>query len=252
MPSRSRATLARVVNEAILAVQRTARRAGVDVRRWFPEREAEFRRQRLIERLQVARVLDVGANEGQYGTRLREAGFTGELHSFEPLPDAYRVLAQAAQADPRWSTHRLAAGAEDGTAQLNVAANSVSSSLLPMEDRHLAAAPESRYTGQVEVRVATLDGLLGEAAAPTLLKIDVQGAEDAVLAGAGRVLESVVALELELALVPVYTGQRLLGEVLPDLQQRGFSLVSVEPVLVDPETGYTLQVDGLFVRQERV
>lgn len=106
-------------------------------------------------------VLDVGANTGQYAARLRELGYGGKILSFEPLPDAHAQLLARAAADPLWEVHpRCALGAAAGTGALNVAGNSVSSSLLPMLDLHAAAAPRSIYIGQVETPVTTLDALL--------------------------------------------------------------------------------------------
>ena len=62
----------------------------------------------------VATVLDVGANEGQYGGELRERGFAGQIVSFEPIPAVYRKLAARADGDPRWETHQLGVGEADG------------------------------------------------------------------------------------------------------------------------------------------
>ena len=35
-------------------------------------------------------VIDVGANTGQYATRLRAAGWAGPILSFEPIPEVHR------------------------------------------------------------------------------------------------------------------------------------------------------------------
>ena len=47
-------------------------------------------------------VIDVGANTGQYATRLRAAGWAGPILSFEPIPEVHRQLAEQAAADPDW------------------------------------------------------------------------------------------------------------------------------------------------------
>ena len=44
---------------------------------------------------------------------------------------------------------------------------------------------------------------------PTYVKIDVQGFEKRVLDGMGEIMDRVVAIELELRLVPAYHGETL-------------------------------------------
>ncbi|HTF31450.1 MAG TPA: hypothetical protein VK625_21480, partial [Flavitalea sp.] len=47
---------------------------------------------RVIREFGVATVFDIGANIGQYGKELIQHGFTGEIHSFEPIPSVYQNL----------------------------------------------------------------------------------------------------------------------------------------------------------------
>jgi hypothetical protein len=81
---------------------------------------------------------------------------------------------------------------------------------------------------------------------PCGLKIDTQGHEWEVLDGATQALSRCVWLEIELSLVELYTGQRLLPELLSRLSGAGFNLIQLEPVFSDPRTGELLQVNGLF------
>src|SRR5690242_18383343 len=81
--------------------------------------------------LDLGTVFDIGANIGQYGAALRASGFDGRIISCEPLSDAYPLLAKRAQGDVSWTTLNTAVGTEPGEIEINVSANSYSSSILP-------------------------------------------------------------------------------------------------------------------------
>jgi hypothetical protein len=118
-----------------------------------------------------------------------------------------------------------------------------------MGERHAEAAPDSAVVGAEEVEVARLDDLdvvrPGERA---YLKLDVQGAELAVLRGAARTLEAVRVVEAELSAVELYEGQALLSEVVEHLRAGGFDLIGLEPSFRERATGDLLQVNGWFRR----
>lgn len=204
----------------------------------------------LLAQLGIDTVLDVGANIGQYAAQLRLYGFTGTIHSYEPLASAHARLATRAAADPRWHTHPLGLARSQGHAILHVSQNSQSSSLLAMLPRHLEGAPESAVVGEERVELTTLAAALAELGAPryAFVKIDAQGSERAILEGAGPGLDGVAGLELELALVPLYDGETLFGDMVSWLATRSFELRWVGQGLVDHRTGAVLQVDALFAR----
>ncbi len=196
-------------------------------------------------------VLDVGANAGIYARELRALGYAGRIVSFEPLGTAFRDLAAAAAADPRWEAVNLALGAAPGSARLHVAANSWSSSLRPMAEAHLRAAPESRYQGEETVAVETLDRVWDRFVRPgerVWLKVDTQGHERDVLDGAVRSLPRVRTLQLELSPVGLYAGETLFMEMYARVVGEGFQCVHLEPGLVDPTSEQLLSLDGYFHR----
>lgn len=232
-------------------VKRAVNRLGVDiVRNPFPRRLAA-----LCDLLDVRLVLDVGANSGQYATCLRDGGYRGEIVSCEPLSAPFRALRVRTASDPRWHAERLALGPADGTVSVHVAGNSYSSSVLPMLAAHLDAAPESRYVGTEDAPMSTVDALLARRGRPvehTMLKIDVQGYEWEVLLGAARALGDLAAVQVELSMIPLYEGQRLMGDIVDLLAGHGLVPWSIEPGFSDPRTGRMLQCDGVFVRDSAV
>jgi len=84
-----------------------------------------------------------------------------------------------------------------------------------------------------------------------LLKMDVQGYEEAVLRGAHRSLSMVRGVQLELSLVPLYEGAWSFSDAVEHFQASGFELVSLEPGFYDHSTGRLLQVDGIFMRSPK-
>ena len=235
-------------------IRRLVRSTGYDIRRFTPATTPDAQLKVALDRFGVDLVLDVGANSGQYGRLLRTLGYRGAIRSFEPLADAYATLTKAAARDGNWCVApRMAIGRENGSITINIAANSASSSVLPMLESHVSAAPESAYRGTEEVPLARLSHVakLDGATAP-FLKIDTQGYELAVLDGAGPVLDAAVAIQVELSLVPLYAGGATYEDMLDRLRGAGFTLWGLWPGFADRASGRLLQADAIVVRPERL
>lgn len=195
-------------------------------------------------------VLDVGASYGQF-TVACSLAFPGvRVLSFEPNPGTLPVLAGTGARISGARVFPVALGAAEGTMALHVSRNPGSSSLLPMLDTHRAAFPDTEEVLTTPVEVRRLDDLLaGEALErPVLLKVDVQGYEDAVFAGAANTLAGVDRVLVEMSEVPLYEGQALRPRIEEILSSHGFVFEEVFERIVSPVSGETLQVDGLFRR----
>ena len=236
-------------------VKRALRRVGLVVRRLESSND-EY--QVIKDALRISRaeaVLDVGANVGQYGDLVLETGFAGDLISFEAIPSVHQRLEAHARAyGRRWIVAPCAAlGSKAGEMAINIAGNSVSSSLLPMRSEHVAAAPESAYIRTELVKVERLDELAAKLLGPNrrlMIKVDTQGYELEVLAGATGLLPQTTALQLELSLVPLYEGAPTFVDVIQYMAVRGFELFSIAPGFKDRRSGRLLQIDGIFLRRE--
>jgi len=198
-------------------------------------------------------LFDVGANTGQYALLTRKEGYKGRIIAFEPLPDAHQKLSLYAEKDPLWTVHpRCAVGASAGTTKINISKNSYSSSILPMLDAHLSAAPESIYVGSVETPVITLASVFDNYhshSEKAFLKIDTQGFESEVLVGCLSRLPKIKAIQLELSTVPLYEGQELYRYFFDFFESNGFYLWSILPVFANSKTGQHLQFDAVFVNR---
>ena len=226
---------------------------GLEIRRFDPSisEAAQFMRQ--LHSHEINLVLDVGANIGQFGRKnLRDAGYRGRIVSFEPLSTASKDLSAEAAGDPFWTiAPRMAIGAANGDININIAQNSVSSSILDMLPDHRKFAPQSAYVAVESVPIRRLDEVVPQYLLPDskiFLKIDTQGFEDIVLQGADGILDRIMGIQLELSLIPLYSGQRLYDEMILRLKNAGFDLWGISTAFVDVDSGRTLQVDATFFR----
>ena len=207
------------------------------------------RRARLLQELEVQHVFDVGANVGDYGVEIRNEGFRGTIHSFEPLAVPFEDLRGRAAGDPLWHCHQVALGESKGLTTINVSGNVVSSSILEIASTTVQHASATDYVDSQEVPITTLDSFTGALPqAPAWLKLDVQGYELHVLRGASATLTDVVGIDCEVSLVPLYRNQPLIEDIFLWLRSRGYTPSWVEPGVIHQRTGALLQLDVTFER----
>jgi hypothetical protein len=105
--------------------------------------------------------------------------------------------------------------------------------------------------GSEKTPMVTLDSLIGKvipSGRRIFCKLDVQGYEAKVLAGAHSLLKDTIGLQMEISLAPLYQGQPTFGELLNTMSRSGFEIFGFVPGFVDPATGRMLQIDGVFFR----
>lgn len=232
-------------------VKTLAKKMGYIISAYDPKRDTRAIKKSLFETLGINLVLDVGANAGYYAQGLRKEGYQGKIISFEPLSSAYKVMEEAAALDSKWTASNCALGEINGTSEIFISGNSWSSSLLDMLPEHTNAAPDSEYVAKEVITVKKLDSIFDEYVSTNdkvFLKIDTQGYTKPVLDGASNSLGKICGVFVEMSLVPLYSGESLIGEVISMLYKNGFVLLAIEPEFVDKKSGRLLQVNGLFSR----
>lgn len=236
---------------SVLLLRRMLHRVGFDLVRSLDEQDLLSRRLQLLRSRDVNVLFDVGAHAGQYGQTMRAAGYGGRLVSFEPLPEPFAMLQSVSTTDSNWDVVNAALGESEGDVVMHVSGNSQSSSVLQMLPIHEEADPRSGYVGECRVAMTTLAKVVNERVGADdrlFVKVDAQGYEEQVLAGAGDQLARITGLQLELSLVHLYEGQALLHQMVSRLMEEGFALTSIEPGFWDRRTGQLLQADGIFFR----
>jgi FkbM family methyltransferase len=205
----------------------------------------------LMRHERIDTVLDVGANEGQFGADLRARGYRGRIISFEPVPEVHARLARRAHRDGQWETHRIGLGAAAGEMPMRVAAASVCSSF-----REPTAYFSGRFAGALAARhelvpVERLDHILAARALDldrTYLKIDTQGFEKQVLLGTGKRLGEMRVVQLEIATCALYEGQETLLPMLAWMTAQGFTIAMAKEAGFDWRATRLNELDVAFVR----
>lgn len=234
---------------------RLLKRAGLSVRRFDPRLRPGTHLGWLLQEYGVAHVIDVGANVGQFAQLIRdEAGFKGRVDSFEPVRGAFAELASTMRSDPNWHGHRVAVSSIAGTATMHVYSSSVLNSLSTTTSEGNAVfgkGGEFSPAGTEEVATTTLDGAGLPDLGPVMLKVDTQGFDWEVLAGANVTLARTVVLTMELSFVPLYEAAVPAWESLQRLDDLGFGLASLDTVGPAPDRIRIGEADGTFVRKVR-
>jgi len=192
-------------------------------------------------------VLDVGANRGQYVDEIRAAGYGARVVSFEPQRRAFEEVARRAASDPHWDVMHLALGEKAGICRLNVYSDDRFSSIHDFQDNR---GPQQ--TGVEICPMRTLDEVLPEIAGDAqriFVKLDTQGSEREIIAGATAALDQVTGMLVELPLAPIYRDQPPMEDLIALLRARGFEPWHLRHVYIDEASKRSFEYDGIFFRR---
>ena len=231
-------------------IKKMLRKTGVQLKR-YPDLDLA-RRIKIMENFNIDTLFDIGANIGQYAIDMRELGYSKKIISFEPLTNAFKDLNTNSLNDDNWLANNYAIGNEDAKSVINIAGNSLSSSILNMLPSHIESEPMSKYIAQEEIEIKKLDSVFSSFCKKdekVMVKIDTQGFEKNVIDGATKSLMNIKIIQLEMSIVPLYENEMLFIEMINYLDNKGFQLFSLENGFSDPTTGRLLQVDGIFVNK---
>lgn len=176
--------------------------------------------------------VDIGARGGLDAAMLPLAWATTMI-GFEPEPEEAERL-RTADARP-WRARSIiaaAVGGVDGPATLHIPRAAISASLLehnPEMIEWFGVDAQHGIGRTIAVDTRTLDGLLAEGAlAPAdYLKVDVEGAEGAIINHAATYLRDCLAIRVEVSFLEQRTGQPLGWDVARQLTDAGFLIVDL-------------------------
>ncbi len=177
-------------------------------------------------------ITDVGAADGLFWkfTIMARLGLIQGV-GFEP--DAFEV-GKLNTLYPYVKFIPIAIGAKKGKAKFRMAENMPCSSLREPDMDVLGRFPiRSCFATKREfdITVNTLKAGLKSAGIEHIdfLKVDVQGAENDILKGAGTLLNSMLAIELETHILPLYKGEDVLWKLIDTLAEKNFRVRGLAP-----------------------
>lgn len=204
-----------------------------------------------LKDIEIGTVIDVGAHTGEFSSAVKALFPEVNLYAFEPLPDCQPRLKERLNRHKNVEVYATALGNQEGEISFWKSTFSKASSVLPMSELHKQAFPWSASSVQVNVPVSKLDSYLPkiEFAKRALLKIDVQGYELDVLAGAEQTLVQLDYVVVETSFKPLYEGQSSFSSVYDYLRLKGFEYSGCLDQLQSPIDQSILQADALFIRK---
>jgi FkbM family methyltransferase len=150
-------------------------------------REYAFVEQILGQR-DAPTIVDVGANIGMFSLYCLWRHRRADVLALEPAPATFRLLRRNAGQNPglRWRTLRCALWSQDGE--------------VGFENREYSTSNRVAPDGDSRAPAIRLETLCARHLAPSidLMKVDIEGAEEAAICGQERALERVAHLVIEL------------------------------------------------------
>jgi len=119
-----------------------------------------------------------------------------------------------------------------------------------MDPTHVREFPWSAGGNEISVATSTLDQALVDVSVdtPLLVKIDVQGTEDLVIAGGPATLALAGVVIVETSFERLYSGQPLFDDIYRLMREKGLLYRGSLGELCSPQDGRVLQADSVFVR----
>ena len=142
-------------------------------------------------------VLDVGANIGNWSQSFDEAFPKSQIVAFEPGASAFKVLESRFQSKSNILCVNL--GLSDHDAEVTLFSDSEASGLSSVNKRRLEHF-SIKFDKEETIRVTKLDSWISshsEYSTPIILKLDVEGHELSVLAGAKETIKNIQLVQFE-------------------------------------------------------
>jgi FkbM family methyltransferase len=240
-------------------VQGVANRFGCRISRIqneHPEDDPFWAMKNLLKGVESAVIFDVGAHHGCVAQRFRRLFPNSTVYAFEPFLGSFQILKENTGDDPGIYAFDFGLADRPGLKTFYSNQSSATNSLLATDEKGAQTWGVDLLETHniIEANFQTLDTVVRMKGITTIdiLKLDVQGAEPLVMAGAIEACRSkmVQVIYSEIIIQPTYSGQMRLDKLLGTYYDLGFDLYDVYN-LSRTDKGFLRQVDAIFVRLGR-
>jgi FkbM family methyltransferase len=200
-------------------------------------------------------IFDVGAHHGVTVRAFRRFFPGARIHAFEPSPESFEVLKAEAARDGGIFPMNVGLADRAGTRRFHSNRSSMTNSLLAVDEAASRTwGPDLLDPiGTFEARFTSVDAVMAELGIPEIdiLKLDVQGAEPLVMAGAANALRlgKVRVVYSEIIAQPTYVGQHRFDHGLGVFYDHGLDLYGLYGMDHMPN-GRLRCVDAIFTRRD--
>lgn len=201
-----------------------------------------------IKSYNIKTIIDIGANEGQFTSKMLSILPNAQIHCFEPLLDVFQKLKLNFAEYDNVTVYNFGLGESNEETEIFNNEFSPSSSLLEMMNLHKDNFDFAVKVETKNVSIRRLNDCFDiKIKRPLLIKIDVQGYEMYVLRGGDRVIEQADIIIIEASIYQLYKDQPLFDNIYSYLIDRGFRYAGNFEQVLSPLDNKILQVDAIFI-----
>lgn len=207
-------------------------------------------------------IFDVGANQGQSIQRFKKIFPKSIIHAFEPIKEEFDKLQNEFKNDSSIFLNNYALGNSLGENKFYIMASTGHSSFLKISPNTEWLKIRSKEFGVneneyikkvVDVKINTINNYCNNnnILKIDILKLDTQGFEEKILAGASEIIPRIKLIETELMFDNVYEKRLNFYDIEKHILKHNFRLLAIEPLnFSNLLEGYMFCVDAIYFNEK--